>query len=94
MDPLVFITLARPRAHHHYANLILFLPASIYVVGAAFYFLSVFGATTASPLFETQPPALIVFLSLARSFISDIGAHSIYDIGGRSIIGIGVAFYF
>ena len=92
MISLVFITLARPGAHHHYANLILFLSASICVVGAAFYFLLVFGATLASPLFETQPPAPIVFLSLARSFISDIGTHSIFDIGARNIIGIGVAF--
>ena len=93
MAPLVFMTLAQPWSNNHYANLILFLSASIYVVGATFYFLLVCGATMASPLFETQPPAPIVFLSLARSFISDIGAHSIFDIGDRNIIGIGVAFY-
>ena len=72
----------------------LFLSASIYVVGAAPYFIIVFGATMASPLFETQPPALIVFLSLGAEFFSDIGAHAIFDIGGRNIIGIGVAFIF
>ena len=75
MAPLVFITLARPRAHHHYANLILFLSASIYVVGAAPYFIIVFGATMASPLFETQPPAPIVFLPVAPNFILNIGAR-------------------
>ena len=94
MVPLVFITLARPGAHHHYANLILFLSACICVVGAAFYFLLVFGATMAPPLFETQPPAPILFLSLARSFIFDIGAHSFFDVGACNIIGIGVAFFF
>ena len=75
MDPLVFITLARPRAHNHYANLILFLSASIYVVGAAPYFIIVFGATMASPLFETQPPAPIVFLPVSPNFIFNIGAR-------------------
>ena len=59
-----------------------------------FICVSLFGATTASPLFETQPPALIVFLSLGAEFFSDIGAHAIFDIGGRNIIGIGVAFIF
>ena len=68
MAPLVFMTLAQPWSNNHYANLILFLSASIYVVGAAPYFIIVFGATMAS----TAPT---VFLSLARNFISDIGAR-------------------
>ena len=75
MAPLVFMTLAQPWSNNHYANLILFLSASIYVVGAAPYFIIVFGATMASPLFETQPPAPIVFLPVAPNFIFNIGAR-------------------
>ena len=85
MAPPVFMTLAQPWSNNHYANLIFCLSASIYVVGAAPYFIIVFGATMASPLFETQPPAPIVFLPVALNlfltlaqgapiFIKNIGA--------------------
>ena len=74
-------------------TLFYFCPQVFMSLARLFFLLLVFGAPMASPLFETQPPAPIVFLSLARSFISDIGAHYIFDIGARNIIGIGVAFY-
>ena len=83
MAPLVFMTLAQPWSNNHYANLILFLSASIYVVGAAPYFIIVFGAAMTLPLLVLGLSAPTVFLCSAQNYILGHGANCIFDLGAR-----------